>query len=573
MRIRSISVALLSSASILVGFEARGASPDSFGKIDFPVTGGEPAKTEFLRGILALHSFIYDDAKEAFQASVKAEPGFAMGYFGLALASSKLLWRDDDLAAGRAALAKLPPLDRLTPRERAYIDTVRQLMGEGDLRTRRIAFARALENMHRDYPDDDEAKAFLALAIISALDDQESLEVGPRARAAALAFEIQAKNSDHPGAAHYIIHALDTPELAPLALASAKRYAAIAPAAFHARHMPAHTFTRLGMWREGLTSCESAWDVSVERAKAKKLGFEKRDTHSLGWIIEINFELGRRAAAEKAFAVLADALKETSDSRVRSAYAWEARSYLDRTGDWSRAEQLLGPLSAGPAPAPASKPMAAVAAPSSAGGDCGAHLSAKGSTDAPPWELYTAHNIAFIRARAAAERQDIAATRRYLDDSKRVEKQLAPRVEALMGKAAKAKEVDATQLFRNALTAIARRDDRALEITLRKQAAIEDRLPLPDGAAQGWVTREQLGEVLFRLGRAADAAKEFEAVLKQHANRTRSLLGLARAKEKAGDRVAARRDYETLAAIWTQADEGTPGLAEVRSHVASTAAR
>src|SRR5437773_12453998 len=101
-------------------------------------------------------------------------------------------------------------------------------------------------------------------------------EVGPRSRAAALAFDVYAKNPDHPGAAHYIIHALDTPDLAPLALPAARRYASIAPEAHHARHMPAHIFSRLGMWHDALASCWSAWAASEAWTAKKKLGPETR---------------------------------------------------------------------------------------------------------------------------------------------------------------------------------------------------------------------------------------------------------------------------------------------------------
>ena len=103
----------------------------------------------------------------------------------------------------------------MTARERAWVQALRPLVGDGDPWPRRAAFAQAMERLHHELPDDDEAKAFLALALLTA-SGYENL--GNRARAAALSFEVTAHNADHPGALHYAIHALDTPELAPLGL-------------------------------------------------------------------------------------------------------------------------------------------------------------------------------------------------------------------------------------------------------------------------------------------------------------------------------------------------------------------
>src|SRR5262249_12009098 len=155
----------------------------------------------------------------------------------------------------------------------------------------------ALAELVRAYPDDDEAKAFLALALLCR-SPEEPLTL--RAQAAALALELSARNPDHPGAAHYAIHALDTPELAPLGLPAARRYARIAPEAFHARHMPAHIFTRLGMWPEAVASCQSAWEASEQWVKSAKVSPDERDFHSLSWIVAIEVERGRIHEAEAA---------------------------------------------------------------------------------------------------------------------------------------------------------------------------------------------------------------------------------------------------------------------------------
>ncbi len=112
-------------------------------------------------------------------------------------------------------------------------------------------------------------------------------------KSGAIATDVYEKNPDHPGAAHYIIHAFDDPEHAILALPAARRYAEIAPAAHHARHMPAHIFLQLGMWPEAAASNESAWAVSVEWVKSKGLPISARDYHSLHWLAYVYLQQGR----------------------------------------------------------------------------------------------------------------------------------------------------------------------------------------------------------------------------------------------------------------------------------------
>ncbi|MFI5290300.1 MAG: hypothetical protein ACHQ17_11650, partial [Polyangia bacterium] len=272
----------------------------SVGRLQFPVSCNAGARRAFTRGVLALHSFWYDEARGEFQAAEKADPRCAMAYWGEAMSHIELLWLGDDTAAARAALARIPAPPK-TARERAWLSAIAPLVSTQDPWPRRAAFEQAMEKLEHDYPD-DESKAFLALALIT---EKPEFELARAARAAALAMEVTAHNPDHPGALHYTIHALDTPELAILALPAARRYAEVAPAAPHARHMPAHIFSRLGMWPEALASCESAWQASEAWVKREKLPLDKRDFHSFGWIIAINATMGRPHAAAQALATLA----------------------------------------------------------------------------------------------------------------------------------------------------------------------------------------------------------------------------------------------------------------------------
>ena len=103
------------------------AAQEQLGKISFPNSGSAEAQPQFIRGVLLLHNFHYDQAAEAFRQAQKADPAFALAYWGEALTYTHQVWNQQDLPAARAALARLAPTTaaRLakapTPRERMYL--------------------------------------------------------------------------------------------------------------------------------------------------------------------------------------------------------------------------------------------------------------------------------------------------------------------------------------------------------------------------------------------------------------------------------------------------------------------
>jgi predicted Zn-dependent protease len=76
--------------------------------------------------------------------------------------------------------------------------------------------------------------------------------------------------------------------------------------------------------------------------------------------------------------------------------------------------------------------------------------------------------------------------------------------------------------------------------------------------------RELLGDLLLELGRPAAARQAYEASLSRSPNRARSLLGLARAAEQAGDAATARARYAALLRLLAHADGDRPELAAAR---------
>ena len=230
------------------------AAPATVGEVAFANSGAPQAQAPFLRGLALLHNFEYPSARAAFQEAQKADPGFAMAYWGEAMTHNHAIWMEQDAEAARAALAKLAPtrdarLARAkTPRERAYLDAVETLYGDGSKEARDFAYAARMKALHEADPGDVDARAFYALALLGTA--HKGRDYGIYMKAAGLLEDVFAQHQRHPGVLHYLIHSYDDPVHAPLGLRAARLYGKVAPDAGHALHMTSHIFIGLGMWDE-----------------------------------------------------------------------------------------------------------------------------------------------------------------------------------------------------------------------------------------------------------------------------------------------------------------------------------
>jgi tetratricopeptide (TPR) repeat protein len=557
--------------------------PGALGALTFQHSEGSPeARAHFTRGMLALHSFWYDEAIREFQAAMTADPEMNMAYWGAAMSRCKLLWGEDDLDAARDVMSRMPNPDRLSKREQAWVLAGVELVRGGDVRSSRKRFAEAMAALDAQFSD-DESTTFLALALLSTTRPEDPDTTTVRKRAAALAQGVYERNPKHPGAAHYLIHAYDTPELAALALPHAREYAKLAPAAFHARHMPAHIFSRLGMWREAITSCQSAWDASIAAAQRNKLSANHHDFHSLNWLIEMPFELGLRKDADRALTAFAGAVRAGLGHQHRALYATQVASYMMRTGEWSRVDELLAPLEAAAVEEPgapgASGASTGAAGPAGSAGAAGSGTRASAPSHcAPvpassPTQLFEQLSVLDARVRAAAARRDLSTTRRLAGELDAVRTKLRPFFLSTQPKEAVAKLDESHARRRRIMLARAAGDDKALLEALRQSVADAEAEVGGESNPSGFQPNEEIADTLLRLGRAKEAAAEYAVALQKHPRRARSILGAARAATKAGDPEAARKAYQQLLELWSAADEGIDGLAEARAAVAAVAPR
>jgi tetratricopeptide (TPR) repeat protein len=521
-----------SLGALLAVLVARGlvAQEGELGRIDFPTSGSESAQKNFLRGALLLHSFEFDDAADEFRAAQKLDPNFAMAYWGEAMTYNHPLWREVDPGQARKALEKLAPTPEArqakatTEREKMYLAAVEALYGKGDKAENDRAYAEAMRRLHEKYPDDENAAAFYSLALLGTCEGKRDYPT--YMKAAAVAEEVFARNPLHPGAVHYLIHSYDDPVHAPLGMRAARVYAKIAPAAGHALHMPSHIFFASGMWSEAAASNEAAWKASVDRADRKKLSADNHSYHALFWLEYAYLQQGRyREAREVLRKMEKDAAESGSETAknhlamMRAAYVVETRQF---DGDVARA-------------LPSETKSVAIFAEG---------LAATASADKG--------RIVQASTRIAAEK-----TGEHHGSGG-----------ATLYRMGSASSAGADAVMKKQLEALAARADKDLPraAALGKEAAAdEDKLDFEFGPPSVVKPAHELaGELLLASGDAAGASAEFEKALASAPNRALSLLGLARAAAKSGDRAASAEAYRRLASIWSRADADLPETAEVR---------
>jgi tetratricopeptide (TPR) repeat protein len=510
----------------------------SLGAVSFPNSGASAAQAPFLRGLAWLHSFGYEEAIDAFREAQKADPGFAMAYWGEAMSFNQPLWFHEEPESGRAVLRKLgaTPAERLarakTPREQGYLSAVEALYGAGEKRARDLKHSEALAALVAKFPTDDEAQSFYALSLLATLPrGDQALPL--RQKAGAIVEGVFARNPKHPGAAHYILHAYDHGALAAKALPAARAYAAIAPAASHALHMPAHAFVQLGYWAEAATSDRASWDASVQWAARRGASNAMRDFHSLTWLHYEWTQLGRFKEAAGALALVDEALRIVKPS--------------DEIGGHHFADSAIG----------------RGIGPEALRNDRGS-MRARYVIEGARWSemkgqsTFDGIDELFALGMSAAKLGDRNRVEAAIEELKKASSpgqpaELREQAEIMLC------EMQAIHLFAQGRQAegLAQMDRATL---------LQGRMPKPIGRPFPVKGADELyGELLLEAGRPQAAVEWFNKTLTRTPNRSRAVLGLARARAKAGDAAGSRKAYEQLLQNWRNADPNLPELKEART--------
>jgi len=572
-------VALLLAGLLIVGTGGFPlAQQNDLGKIDFPTSGSAAAQPAFLRGVLLLHSFEYDDAKAAFVEAQQADPGFAMAYWGEAMTYNHPVWQQTAPDLAKAALARLAPTAEArlakapTAKEKDWLASLDSLYGNGEKLARDRAYAGHMRRMHERYPQDDEVAAFYALALLGTSHGGRDFSI--YMQAAALVEQVYARNPQHPGAAHYLIHSYDDPIHAPLGLRYADAYSKIAPAASHALHMPSHIYFALGMWDEASAINERSMKAADARREAKQLDVEARGFHAMLWLVYGYAQQGRFDEARTLLAQMEADAAASGSVRTRSHLALARAAWLIESRKWGEAKR---PVPAGGLGTDAAMAdlfavgLAAIRSGNRMAGGNALRQMAELMGDAP-----TSAGSGSVQPATVGKPTAPVATGKPAPASTRAG--ISPVVESHGAHAAgqpstglpaagaradmRAAQVMAQQLEAVLLFSEGRREE-AL-VLARQAAVVEDGMsfefgpPLPVKPAH-----ELVGEMLMDLRRPREAIPAFETSLKRNPRRALSLLGLGRASYAVKDMARAMAAYGELRKVWRNADKGLPELREL----------
>jgi tetratricopeptide (TPR) repeat protein len=475
---------------------AQTARTGELGNIQFQTSAKvAAAQTAFLTGVKALHNFEFDTAADAFRDAQKAEPDFALAYWGEAMSFNHPLWAQQDIASARKVLERLAPTATARSakapagKERDLIETIDVLYGVGDKYARDAAYSAAMKRLYDKYKGDDEIATLYALSLLG-LGRPGERNLRNAMQAAAIAEDIFQRNPKHPGAAHFIIHSFDDPDHAILALPAARAYAKIAPSAAHALHMPSHIFVQLGLWDDVIASNTVAYKAAVDLAEAKNLPRGREDFHTLSWLQYGYLQEGKFAEAEKTLATAKAVADKDKSPGVSNGYAsMKARQVVEST-KWEKMELPATPVNDGGAP----------------GYDGNAaYVFAAGLSAAKTGDLATA-NIALDRLKAMRTQAESGSN------------------------AYRAKPFAIMEKEVGAAVAAAKKDNAAAEQLLKEAVAIEVTLDASSGPVEPIKPSfEMYGELLLEQGRMKDAAAQFEQSLTRTPNRRLSVQGLQRA--------------------------------------------
>ena len=329
----------LAALAVITSILTYPVSSQQYGSTDFPATGDPEAHALFIRGLVMLHNFEYEDAREVFRQVRGLDPDFVMAYWGESLTHEHPLWNEQNLAAARAVLNQLAPTDGArvekaqTEREKAYMRSVNILFGEGDDEERDYAYSAALKTISETWPDDIDARALYALSVLTTSHDGRDFY--KFMRAGAITEELMDRAPGHPGVLHYNIHSYDDPVHAPLGRRAAEVYSEVAPAAVHALHMPSHIYFALGDYERAGDLNARSFEAALERIQEKNLPYNGQAYHSLSWLLYSRLQEGRFDEARRLLGLRRDRNGRHADTPTnRNGFITCRSNYIIDTQAW-----------------------------------------------------------------------------------------------------------------------------------------------------------------------------------------------------------------------------------------------
>ncbi|MEO7990828.1 MAG: tetratricopeptide repeat protein [Chryseolinea sp.] len=512
-----------------------GSETGQFGTVAFSLSCSEKVRANFNLATALLHSFEYSEAEKVFAKVIDEDPECVMAYWGVAMSNFHPLWvqpNQIELQKGSKVIALgRSMIEDKSARESDYLEAIATIYDQWenlDHKTRVLKFEKTSEEVFKKYPEDNEAAIFYALALRASADPADKTFSNQK-KSGKILETIFAKEPNHPGIAHYIIHTYDYPELAELALPAARKYASIAAASAHAQHMPSHIFTRLGLWDESIQSninSISAAQCYVQNMNIK--GHWDEELHGLDYLVYAYLQKANDEKAKEQIDYF-KTIHEVFPKSFKDAYSFAAipTRYAMERKNWAEAAQLEL--------APADFPW-----------------------EKFPWEKA---NVNFGRLLGAVHTNKLNAAGNELKELKSIHEKLVESKEDR-----KANFVLIQMKASEGWIKLAE-GKKAEAISLMTSAADMEDATEKDPVTPGEVipARELLGDMYSQMGQFAKALEAYEADLKRHSKRFNGLYGAGLAAEKSGDSKKAKLYYVELIAITDPSASNRPELTLVKA--------
>ncbi len=534
--VKSLAAMLVTLACALPAFTE---TPERLGNVSFPVSCVASQQVAINRGIALVHDFWYEESQRQFEQVLKSDPACAMAHWGIAMSLYHQIWNHPGEAVMTQGWSELlKATGAKTEREREYISALKIFYKPGSLKYQQRVdlYSAAMRDLYKHHPDDIDAGAFYALSLLADVTPDDT-SLNKAHQALALLTPLFAKYPDHPGVAHYIIHACDNPSMAQDGLRAAERYGIIAPSGAHAAHMGGHIFARLGMWPEDIKANLAAV-AAAQRAAEGNRGGGFDELHPDDFLLYAYLQSGQDAPAKALLDNTAALLRhmatmpgmaEDGMETMVPAYSTEFPViYALESRDWKTAATM--------------PPVA------------GAPADVQTMT-------YWAHAIADGHLKnGVAAKADLAKYETLVEQVKK-------------GPRAYLAEGTGPQIESGTVRAWAAyaQGDLAKALGLMHETA-----DLQDKVGQGEVdipVREMLGDMLLDLKRPKDGLAEYEHSLQLSPSRFNGLYNAGMAAEAAGDETKARQYYTTLLKVTDNGLHTTrPEIAHAKAFLATAAA-
>jgi hypothetical protein len=348
MTLKAESLLLLASLCVGAYAQHQHGTPEKLGTVSFPTSCSAQVQDGFNRAVALLHSFAYGPAAQAFADVARKDPGCALAHWGIAMSYYHQLWTPplpgDAVQRGRAQMELAQKIGAGNAREKELLAAASFifLQDDGDYAAHAAQYRDAMAAAAQHNPDDAESQIFYALSLLATASPQDKTHQNQKT-AARILEPLYRQYPQHPGLAHYLIHAYDNAELAQQGLKAAREYSEIAPSAPHALHMPSHIFTRLGMWKESARSNQDA------RVAAHQQGDIGEELHAMDYLVYASLQEGRDGDTA---AILRDlqGIGQLTGSEFKVAYAVTAMPvrYAVERKRWSDAVLCTAPAGAPP---------------------------------------------------------------------------------------------------------------------------------------------------------------------------------------------------------------------------------